>query len=160
MSSITPSPTAPPTDGRGLRPTLEELCQNTRLLINLRWVAGASILLGTLFARFILDIDLKSLPLLIIGLSVLGYNALLLVFIRDAEDENLRRVYQAAWGQIILDWLAMIALVHFTGGITSPALIYFVIHAALSGTILAALANAQPDDPGDCHCRGIGLVRA
>ena len=59
MSSITPSPTAPPTDGRGLRPSLEELCQNTRLLINLRWVAGVSILLGTLFARFILDIDLK-----------------------------------------------------------------------------------------------------
>ena len=67
---------------------------------------------------------------------MLGYNALLLVFIREAEDENLRRVHQAAWGQIILDWLAMIALVHFTGGITSPALIYFVIHAALSGTIL------------------------
>jgi signal transduction histidine kinase len=102
----------------------------------LRWVAGISILFSTIFARFILEIDLKTLPLLVIGLAVLGYNALLLFLICKDEAETLGRVQPAAWGQIILDWLAMIALVHFTGGITSPALIYFVIHAALSGTIL------------------------
>jgi signal transduction histidine kinase len=136
MSGITPSPTESPQDAHGLRPTYEELCQNTRLLINLRWVAGASILVGTAFARWMIDVDLKVLPLLIIGLSVLGYNALLRWFIARDEEESLQRVQQVAWGQIILDWLAMIALLHFTGGITSPALIYFVIHAALSGTIL------------------------
>ncbi len=136
MSSITPSPTESPQDERGLRPTYEELCQNTRLLINLRWVAGGSILVGTVFARFIIDIDLKFFPLLIIGLFVLGYNALLWLFVAHDRDGTLQRVQQVAWGQIILDWLAMIALLHFTGGITSPALIYFVIHAALSGTIL------------------------
>ena len=89
-----------------------------------------------MFARFIIDIDLKFFPLLIIGLFVLGYNALLWLFVARDRDGTLQRVQQVAWGQIILDWLAMIALVHFTGGITSPALIYFVIHAALSGTIL------------------------
>jgi signal transduction histidine kinase len=136
MSSITPSPTEPSKDRHGLRPTFEELCQNTRLLIKLRWVAGGSILFGTAFARLILDIDLKILPLLIVGLAVLGYNALLLSFVCKEEEETLEQIQQVAWGQIILDWLAMITLVHFTGGITSPALIYFVIHAALSGTIL------------------------
>jgi signal transduction histidine kinase len=136
MSSITPSPTESPQDKHGLRPTYEELCQNTRLLINLRWVAGASILVGTLFARSTIDIHLKVLPLLIIGLFVLGYNALLRLLIARDHNESLQRVQRVAWGQIILDWLAMIALLHFTGGITSPALIYFVIHAVLSGTIL------------------------
>ncbi len=136
MSTITPSPTESPSAGRGQRPTLEELSENTRLLITLRWVAGLSILFGTLFARFLLDINLQTLPLLIIGLSVLAYNILLRSFIRASENSHLQRVQQIAWGQVILDWLAMITLVHFTGGITSPALIYFVIHAALSGTIL------------------------
>jgi signal transduction histidine kinase len=136
MSSITPSPTESPQDEHGLRPTYDELCQNTRLLINLRWVAGASILVGTAFARWMIDIDLKVLPLLIIGLFVLGYNSLLRLFVARDANESLQRVQRVAWGQIILDWLAMIALLHFTGGITSPALIYLVIHAALSGTIL------------------------
>jgi signal transduction histidine kinase len=136
MSSITPSPTESPQNEHGLRPTYEELSQNTRLLINLRWVAGGSILVGTAFARWVIHIDLQVFPLLIIGLFVLGYNALLWVFIERDRDGTLQRVQRVAWGQIILDWLAMIALLHFTGGITSPALIYFVIHAALSGTIL------------------------
>jgi signal transduction histidine kinase len=136
MSSFTPSPTESPQNEHGLRPTYEELSQNTRLLINLRWVAGGSILVGTAFARWIIDVDLKVSPLLIIGLFVLGYNGLLWMFIERDRDGTLQRVQRVAWGQIILDWIAMIALLHFTGGITSPALIYFVIHAALSGTIL------------------------
>lgn len=122
-------------NSRGLQPTLEELCQNTRLLIQLRWAAGFSILLATLFARYGLGIDLRTLPLLLIGILVLAYNSALF-FVCQADDISLSRIQRIAWGQVILDWLAMIALVHFTGGITSPALIYFVIHAALSGTIL------------------------
>ncbi len=119
----------------GLQPTYEELCQNTRLLIRLRWAAGLSILVATLVARYSLVSDLKIFPLLTIGALVLIYNSILFFICRHPET-SLNRLQRVAWGQIILDWLAMSALVHFTGGITSPALIYFVIHAALSGTIL------------------------
>ena len=101
MSSITPSPTVSPQDEHGLRPTYEELCQNTRLLIDLRWVAGASILVGTAFARWVIDIDLKVLPLLIIGLFVLGYNALLRLFVSRDENESLQRVQRVA-GQFLV----------------------------------------------------------
>jgi signal transduction histidine kinase len=135
MSNATPSALAQPAKRHALQPSLEELSQNSRLLIRLRWVAGFSILIGTLFSQEVLGIDLKTLPLLLIGLLVLGYNAWLSLALRG-EDRTLGYAQRIAWGQIILDWLAMTALVHFTGGITSPALIYFVIHAALSGTIL------------------------
>ncbi|MCL4239219.1 MAG: HAMP domain-containing histidine kinase [Anaerolineae bacterium] len=119
---------------RALQPTLEELSLNARLLIRLRWVAGFGILIGTLFVSAVLGLDLQVAPLLVIGLSVLAYNtALSFVSHNDIPRAGFERI---AWGQILLDWLAMIALVHFTGGITSPALIYFVLHAALSGMIL------------------------
>lgn len=121
-------------EGMALRPTVEELCQNNRLLIRLRWVAGFSILAGTAIASAILNIGLQVTPLLIIGVLVLTYNAALALACRD--NVSARGMEVIAWGQILLDWLAMIALVHFTGGITSPALIYFVLHAALSGMIL------------------------
>ena len=119
---------------RALQPTLEELSQNARLLIRLRWVAGFGILIGTVFTSAALGLDLQVAPLLVIGLSVLAYNtALFFLSHNNIPREGFERI---AWGQILLDWLAMIALVHFTGGITSPALIYFVLHAALSGMIL------------------------
>jgi len=106
------------------------------LFIRFRWAAGLSILVGTGIARLVLGIHLKALPLLVIGVIVLGYNTLLHFFICRDETASVQHVQRIAWGQIVLDWLAMTALVHFTGGITSPALIYFVIHAALSGTVL------------------------
>jgi signal transduction histidine kinase len=119
---------------RSLRPTLEELSQNARLLIRLRWVAGFSILIGTALAGGVLRLDVQVVPLLAIGLGVLTYNTVLSFL---GQDDSPRAGFERiAWGQIVLDWLAMIALVHFTGGITSPALIYFVLHAALSGMIL------------------------
>ena len=119
---------------QALQPTLEELSQNARLLIRLRWVAGFGILIGTVFASAALGLDLQIAPLLVIGLGVLAYNTALFFLTRnDTPRAGFERI---AWGQILLDWVAMIALVHFTGGITSPALIYFVLHAALSGMIL------------------------
>ncbi len=135
MNPTMQSHTAARNDASGLQPTFEELCQNTQLLIRMRWVAGFSILISAAVAYWLLDIALKITPLLLLGVLVLGYN-LVLAIICCAEDKSLARAQRVAWGQILLDWLAMLGLVHFTGGITSPALIYFVIHAALSGTVL------------------------
>lgn len=134
MSTPTQSQLVTFSNERGLRPTLDELCQNTQLLIRLRWAAGLGILSVTAVARFALDIHLQTAPLMAIGVAVLAYNSLLSFTCRG--DTTSRQVERVAWGQIILDWVAMTALVHFTGGITSPALIYFVIHAALAGTVL------------------------
>jgi len=136
MSTATPpSPVSPAGRAGALAPTLEELIQNTRLLISLRWLAGAGILAGALIAWGALGLDLKPLPLVIIGAAVLAYNAALRRILAQPEPP-LALAQRVAWGQIILDWLAMLALVHFTGGITSPALLYFVIHAALAGAVL------------------------
>lgn len=135
MSTTTQSDTQTSAPQRGLHPTFEELCQNTQLLIRLRWIAGFGILLGVAFAHWIMDVDLLTVPLLAIGVTVLAYNVPLHT-ICHSDHRTFDLIQRVAWGQIILDWLAMLALVHFTGGITSPALPYFVIHAALSGTIL------------------------
>lgn len=135
MNTTLQSHPVTPERQRGLQPTFEELCQNTQLLIRLRWIAGFSILFSAGFTHWVLSIELTLLPLMMLGVAVLGYNAVLAMFCRS-EHKTMAGVQRIAWGQILLDWLAMLALVHLTGGITSPALIYFVIHAALSGTIL------------------------
>ena len=119
-----------------MRPTLEELQQNTRLLIALRWAAGLGILLGTGFANLVLGIGLHTAPLYGIGIAVLSYNILLAFVVYRFDSLSLETLRRVAWAQILLDWIAMTALVHFTGGVTSPALVYFMLHATLAGLIL------------------------
>lgn len=135
MSTTMQSHSVNTNSNHGLQPTYEELCHNTQLLILLRWVAGFSIFFAGVISRWILAIDIKIVPLLALSAIVLVYNAILAVLCRS-HIKTLTGVQRIAWGQILLDWLAMLGLVHFTGGINSPALIYFVVHAALSGTIL------------------------
>lgn len=114
----------------------EALPSTAWLLIALRWAAGLSILLATAIARWGLGIDLPWEALFAIGAAVLAYNTALAWDARRPA-RPLPAMRRALWVQIALDWAAMTALVHFTGGIASPALIYFVIHVALAGTMLA-----------------------
>jgi len=113
----------------------DALAPTGRLLIALRWAAGLSILLATAIARWVLDIDLPAGALLAVGGAVLAYNAALAAEARRP-NRPAAAIRRALWGQIALDWLAMTAIVHFTGGIASPALIYFIIHVALAATVL------------------------
>ncbi len=135
MATVTQSSLTTAKRERGLRPTNDELRQNTQLLIRLRWVAGLGILAATGIVRWGLAVDLKTGPLMVLAAVVLAYNAILYALCRHPDTAS-ERIRQLAWGQIILDWGAMITLVHLTGGITSPTIIYFAIHAALSGLIL------------------------
>ncbi len=117
------------------RETADALAPAGRLLITLRWAAGLSILLATAVARWALGIELPAGALLATGAAVLAYNVALAVEARRP-DRAAASVARALWSQIALDWLAMTAVVHFTGGIASPALIYFIIHVALAATVL------------------------
>jgi len=146
MTDSAPEPRALTTARPSIRPNLDELCQNTRLLIRLRWVAGIGIAGGALLASTVLGIDLPVLPLAGIGLIVLAYNAVL-ARASAGDCRSLDFAWRLAWVQVLLDWIAMTGVVHFTGGITSPLLIYFVIHAALSGTVLVP-----------SYARGLALV--
>ena len=40
--------------------------------------------------------------------------------------------------QIWIDWLAVLAIMHYTGGITSPAVYYFCLHLVMAGILLPA----------------------
>ena len=43
--------------------------------------------------------------------------------------------------QIALDWLAMTALIHYTGGIESPAVLYFLFHLIIAAILLSPRAT-------------------
>ncbi len=118
----------------------DELVSSLAWLIGIRWLAGLGVLSATWISTAILQLSLPAIPLYLIGLSVLVYNALF-SFILSRLQSNPRQSARAftylAQVQVGLDYVTMAALIHFTGGLESPALLYFFFHIVISAILLS-----------------------
>jgi signal transduction histidine kinase len=117
----------------------QELISSLSWLILLRWPAGVGVLLGTWVADSMLRIHLPVIPLYLLGLGVLAYNAGFWWALRwlSAQPPRANSVYQwFARFQIGLDWIATTLLVYCTGGIESPTLFGFLFHIIIASLLL------------------------
>ncbi|HOT90895.1 MAG TPA: GAF domain-containing sensor histidine kinase [Anaerolineae bacterium] len=121
-----------------------ELCLSLEWLCRLRWIAGAGVILATWFARLALGLELAVMPLTVIGVGILVYNVLFIRWLNrltcDLSGANVPARTQAR-AQIAADWIAIILLIHYSGGIESPAILYFFFHIILA-TILLSVHEA------------------
>ncbi|TEU14740.1 MAG: GAF domain-containing sensor histidine kinase [Anaerolineales bacterium] len=149
-------------------PVEEELVGRVAWQIQLRWFAALGVLTATWFASSILDIQLPQWPLYTIGLSILLYNILFRLYLErrfsyPSRTKSSGYIYSALFRfhlkrlereapataaifdrfakvQTSLDWLAMILLVHFSGGVESPLLFYFIFHLIIASILFSPLA--------------------
>ena len=116
-----------------------ELCLSLEWLCKLRWVAGAGVILVTWLARFVLGLRLAVGPLTLIGAGILGYNVLFTRWLNrltcNLSGANVQARAQSR-AQIAADWIAITLLIHFSGGIESPAILYFFFHIILATILL------------------------
>ena len=117
----------------------EELVNSLSWLIIIRWLAGIGVLLAG-FSVNIIDFGIPTTPLYHLGLVLLVYNALLWWGLRqlDTRATGVTVVHYQWFArlQIGLDWFAMALLIHFSGGIESPAILYFLFHITIASLLL------------------------
>ncbi len=121
-----------------------ELVNSIAWLIDLRWLAGMGVLGATWLTDVVVRLPLPTLPLYLIGLTIILYNAIFrfaLQRLRRDGRREIRRFDLLTHSQIGFDWLAMIALIHFSGGVLSPALFYFFFHIVIAATLLSMRAT-------------------
>jgi signal transduction histidine kinase len=117
----------------------QELVSSLNWLISLRWVAGIGVLLVTWFSSSVLTLGIPTTPLYLLGLGILAYNVLFwwVLWRWNARPSTSYTVYQwFARVQIGVDWMAMTLLVHWTGGIESPTLLFFLLHIIIASLLL------------------------
>lgn len=118
----------------GLVPTHEELRANFRILMLWRWTTGAGALALAGFGALMPGTEFAPWPLVAVGTAHLLYNALVWRALRRSG----RELVALAYGQALLDLASLLAIFHFTGGVESPCIIYFVIHLFGTALILSA----------------------
>ncbi len=116
-----------------------ELVNSLSWLIALRWLAGIGVLLVTWFSTEILTLNIPAIPLYLLGVGLLAYNVLLWWIQGRLNAAPTCPNVVCEWFarvQIALDWVAMALLVHFSGGIESPALFYYLFHITIASLLL------------------------
>lgn len=136
-----PSATTLPDTSRSVRTPLESATlARFGWLIGMRWFFVVAIFVGAVIGRTALP-DLPGARLIATGIVVALVNGLLqLVYLRLTRyDHSQRQVFLTLLIQlqVIVDWLALLALIHWTGGIDSPLLHFFIFHLALSAIFLS-----------------------
>jgi signal transduction histidine kinase len=122
-------------------PVETELIERIGWLIRLRWLAilGTSIALA--LSWFLYPGVLPLLPLGGITLAIALYNTEFSLHARalasgHAGAERLRQATQSACIQIVLDLVALAALIHFSGGVENPMALFFVFHTIIASILL------------------------
>lgn len=117
----------------------QELVHSLDWLVSMRWLAGGLVLFTTLMAAPVFRMPLPAGTLTVTGLAILGYNALLrwgLRLLRSSSPGNSARFEMFGRLQIGLDWIAMAALIAQSGGVESPAIVFFLFHITIASLLL------------------------
>jgi len=122
-------------------PTEEELLARLQWLVKLRWLFLLGLGAVLFFATKVFALEMNLILLLVIAGAVSFYNLgfyLLHLYIRpkNVKKTTYRGLRIEANLQIGLDLLALILLIHFSGGIENPFIFFFVFHMILGSILL------------------------
>lgn len=120
-------------------PVEEELIERVSWLIRLRWFASGGVIATTVAVANFLHLPIEEAKLIFIGLLIAAYNLLFYHKHKTLKNDPKARINQfsdfASW-QFFVDWLALICLVHYSGGIESPVIFYFIFHAIIASILI------------------------
>lgn len=109
-------------------------------LINLRWLAASGVFIATLLINLLFDFDFSQIALYSIAGLLLLSNILYTYMNRRASrvpGKRYVRQERLVIVQIIGDLILLTALLHFSGGVENPFIIYYVFHMMLAGILLS-----------------------
>jgi signal transduction histidine kinase len=137
---MTPTPTSSPAvDDHGHTLAEQELVGSIGWLVAIRWLAGTGVLVAGLVASRLLKLPIPEIPIYAVGAFILAYNGVLrwwLGELRRRSTDSTEAYALFARVQLVLDWLGMTVLTALSGGIESPAIIFFLFHISIAALLL------------------------
>jgi signal transduction histidine kinase/uncharacterized membrane protein len=122
---------------RRKRIILGELKERTLWFIKLRWWVPPGMVVGVALAQW-MGVEFRPTPLLFVACLILAYNVVFYLLSRRiaAEPDQKETVQRFTYWQVGFDYGTMFLLIHFTGGIASPFIFFFIFHITFSAIFL------------------------
>ncbi len=122
-------------------PKISRLYRFALWLIRLRWLGVICIIVVTFLASRILDVAVRERSLYIVSaiffILNLLHRLLLLRFTKGTRSDPARFLKICSNIQISTDFLILTLLLHFSGGIENPFIVYFIFHMVMASIVLS-----------------------
>ena len=109
-------------------------------LVKLRWLAVIGIVVATIFVDGILKIPIQEIPLYILAFILLSLNLVSFSTLKYISKKKLPVKIFSGEGilifQILTDLLILTCLLHFSGGVENPFIIYYIFHMIIASILL------------------------
>ncbi len=124
----------------GYTPEESALLMRLRVFVTMRWLAVLGIVVATLVASLIFNVNFDTIPIYVIAGLIALYNIALFVQLRNIRHGEpgsvIRRARNHSNLHIFLDLIGLSVILHFTGGIENPFLFFYVFHIVLASIAL------------------------
>lgn len=112
------------------------LLRRSRWMIRLRWIAAISVVLGTYISHDLFGIAIPAARLYVLAGLLIIYNLLISLLLnrysRRGESIISKILTRSIDFQISFDMLFLVFLLHYTGGIESPFIFFFILHMIIA----------------------------
>lgn len=119
----------------------KNLVQRAYWLIRLRWMAIGGLTIAAFVADKLLGVALPERQLYETSVILFFYNFLLYDLMRyvtwKGRTISSVTVNRIITFQISVDWIILVVILHFSGGIENPFYLYFVFHTIFAGVLLS-----------------------
>jgi signal transduction histidine kinase len=136
----------------------DEARQASALLAQIAWfnrlrlLAGATVIWLAALASHALGVIADPWPVYALGALILVVDGLYLVYFPRLRQRPARAVRRHVDLQITIDLLILTALLHYTGGVTNPLVLFYLFHAFIAALLLSVGAACL------VACVSLGLV--
>ncbi len=117
----------------------------TRWFIRIRWIALFMLIISTYVVRNIFKLSIHEIPLYYLSLILFGLNCfhlfiLKVILLKDL-DKVITRIKWDIRFQIITDLIILTLMLHYSGGIENPMIIFFFLHMIIASSIFSTFES-------------------
>jgi len=117
----------------------------TMWFIRIRWIAIGILIAATIIVKYILNIPIQHISIFILAAMLLVLNVLHKIFLeklrKDRGDNVIQKIKREIHFQIRTDLVILTAILHYSGGIENPIIIFYFFHMIIASSIFSELTS-------------------
>ena len=116
-----------------------------RWFVRIRWIALAILIISAYVVKNLLEISIQEKQIYFLGVILLILNIthriLLLRITRKKDKNTIRKIKNELHFQIITDLVILAFIIHYSGGIENPLILFFFFHLIIASSIFSTFTS-------------------